>query len=76
MTPPHQAEYDWESGEYYSMLLLSLCGMVMMAMAGDLVATFIGLETMSLAVYVLCASRRASRRSTGLEKGRPARRSW
>jgi NADH-quinone oxidoreductase subunit N len=64
MTPPHQAEYDWESGEYYSMLLLSLCGMVMMAMAGDLVATFLGLETMSLAVYVLCASRRTSRRST------------
>ena len=64
MTPPHQAEYDWESGEYYSMLLLSLCGMVMMAMAGDLVATFLGLETMSLAVYVLCASRRGSRRST------------
>jgi NADH-quinone oxidoreductase subunit N len=37
MTPPHQTEYDWESGEYYSMLLLSACGMVMMAMAGDLV---------------------------------------
>jgi NADH-quinone oxidoreductase subunit N len=64
MTPPHQAEYDWESGEYYSMLLLSACGMVMMAMAGDLVAIFLGLETMSLAVYVLCASRRNSRRST------------
>jgi NADH-quinone oxidoreductase subunit N len=64
MTPPHQTEYDWESGEYYSMLLLSACGMVMMAMAGDLVAIFIGLETMSLAVYVLCASRRGSRRST------------
>jgi NADH-quinone oxidoreductase subunit N len=64
MTPPHQTEYEWESGEYYAMLLLAAAGMVMMAMAGDLVSIFLGLETMSLAVYVLCASRRGSRRSS------------
>ncbi|HUS67096.1 MAG TPA: NADH-quinone oxidoreductase subunit N [Kofleriaceae bacterium] len=64
LSPAHQEAYDWEGGEYYSMLLLAAAGMVMMAMAGDLVAVFIGLETMSLAVYVLCASRRGSRRST------------
>jgi NADH-quinone oxidoreductase subunit N len=46
------------------MLLLAAAGMVMMAMAGDLVTTFIGLETMSLAVYVLTASRRGSRRAS------------
>jgi len=64
ISPAHQEEHGWESGEYYGMLLLSACGMVMMAMAGDLVATFIGLETMSLAVYVLCALRRGSRRAS------------
>jgi len=64
VSPPHQIEYEWESGEYYGMLLLAAAGMVMMAMAGDLVATFIGLETMSLATYVLTASRRGSRRAS------------
>ena len=64
VSPRHQTEYDWENGEYYGMLLLAAAGMVMMAMAGDLVATFLGLETMSLAVYVLTASRRGSRRAT------------
>lgn len=64
ITPPHQVEYEWENGEYYGMLLLAAAGMVMMAIAGDLVATFLGLETMSLAVYVLTASRRGSRRAS------------
>lgn len=64
ISPLHQIEYDWENGEYYGMLVLAAAGMVMMAMAGDLVATFLGLETMSLAVYVLTASRRGSRRAT------------
>jgi len=64
ISPAHQTEYEWENGEYYGMLLLAAAGMAMMAMAGDLVATFLGLETMSLAVYVLTASRRGSRRAT------------
>jgi NADH-quinone oxidoreductase subunit N len=64
VSPLHQSEYDWENGEYYGMLLLAVSGMVMMAMAGNLVATFLGIETMSLAVYVLTASRRGSRRAT------------
>ncbi|HTE54392.1 MAG TPA: NADH-quinone oxidoreductase subunit N [Kofleriaceae bacterium] len=64
ITPQHQVEYQWESGESYGMLLLAVSGMVIMAMAGDLVATFLGIETMSLAVYVLTALRRGSRRAT------------
>jgi NADH-quinone oxidoreductase subunit N len=60
----HQLEHDWESGEYYGLLLLSAGGMAMLAMAGDLVTVFIGIETMSLAVYALCASRRRSKRAT------------
>jgi NADH-quinone oxidoreductase subunit N len=64
ITPAHQAEHDWENGEYYGLLLLAVAGMAMLAMAGDLVTVFLGVETMSIAVYVLCAARRRSRRSS------------
>src|SRR5690606_15881807 len=37
--------------------------MLILVMAGDLLTMFIGLETMSLAVYVLAGYRRMSRRS-------------
>jgi NADH-quinone oxidoreductase subunit N len=63
LIPSHQDEHDWENGETYGLLVLATAGMVMLAMAGDLVTVFLGIETMSLAVYVLCAARRRSRRS-------------
>jgi NADH-quinone oxidoreductase subunit N len=59
----HQDEHDWRIGEYYGILLLAASGMSMLAMAGDLVTIFLGVELMSIAVYVLTASRRSSRRS-------------
>jgi NADH-quinone oxidoreductase subunit N len=46
------------SGEYYSLLLFSIVGMMMMATANDLLVVFIALEVLSLAVYVLTAIRR------------------
>jgi NADH-quinone oxidoreductase subunit N len=63
VSPAHQAEHEWENGEYYGLLLLAAAGMVMMSTAGDLVTVFLGLETMSIAVYVLVAARRGSRHS-------------
>ncbi len=57
----HQSEYGWEVGEFYGLMLLATAGMAMIAMAGDLVTIFIGIETMSLAVYVMTAARRGSR---------------
>jgi NADH-quinone oxidoreductase subunit N len=56
-------EHHVEFGEYYPLVLLSTAGMVIVAMAADLVTVFLGIETMSLAVYVLCGSFRRSRRS-------------
>ena len=47
-----------KAGEYYGILVLSTVGLVMLAMAGDLVIVFLGIETMSIGVYVLTASRR------------------
>lgn len=40
-------------GEYYALILFSTFGMILMASANDLVVFFLGLETMSIAVYVL-----------------------
>ncbi len=56
-------EHEFEAGEYYAVLLLSATGMGMLAMAGDLVTVFIGIEIMSIGAYVLIASRRRSKRS-------------
>jgi NADH-quinone oxidoreductase subunit N len=47
-------------GEYYALLLFGLAGMMLMAMATDLLVIFLALEVLSLAVYVLTAIRRES----------------
>ncbi len=40
-------------GEYYLLILLATLGMSFMASAGDLLTFFLGLETMSICLYVL-----------------------
>ncbi|MCX5741792.1 MAG: NADH-quinone oxidoreductase subunit N [Proteobacteria bacterium] len=62
-SPAHQREHEWQVGEYYGIMLLSASGMVMLAHAGSLVTVFLGIETMSIGVYVMTAMRRTSRRS-------------
>ena len=62
MSPAHQKEHDWQIGEYYGLMLLSASGMVMLAHAANLVTIFLGIETMSVGVYVMVAMRRRSRR--------------
>src|SRR5256714_516166 len=54
-------------GEYYSLLLGSISGMVVLASAENLVTLFVGLELLSIPLYVLCASR--VRREGSLEAG-------
>ncbi len=44
-----------ERGEYYSLLLFSTAGMMLMAHAADLVVVFLALEFLSLPLYVLAA---------------------
>jgi len=41
-------------GEYYALLLLGVLGMMVMVSSNNFVTIFIGLEVMSLAIYVLC----------------------
>jgi NADH-quinone oxidoreductase subunit N len=41
-------------GEYYSLLLFGVLGMMIMVSSTNFITIFIGLEVMSIAVYVLC----------------------
>jgi NADH-quinone oxidoreductase subunit N len=45
-------------GEYYALLLSATLGMILMAASSDLITIFLGLELMSLALYVLVGFRR------------------
>src|SRR5262245_25984942 len=48
-----------DAPEVYALMLVSATGGVVMASANDLIVLFLGLETLSLALYVLAASDRA-----------------
>jgi NADH-quinone oxidoreductase subunit N len=53
-----------EKFEFSILILLSTTGMLMLISAADLIALYLGLELMSLALYVVAASNRDSVRST------------
>ncbi|MFT3689789.1 NADH-quinone oxidoreductase subunit NuoN [Paenirhodobacter sp.] len=50
--------------EFPILIVLAVIGMMMMVSAGDLMALYLGLELMSLALYVVAALRRDSERSS------------
>lgn len=50
-------------GEYYSLLLFASSGMCLMVASGDLILTFIGIEILSIATYVLAGFKRNDIRS-------------
>jgi NADH-quinone oxidoreductase subunit N len=54
-------------GEYYALLLGSITGMVVLAGAENLITLFIGIEVLSIPLYVLCATELFRRES--LESG-------
>lgn len=41
-------------GEFYAILLFSTLGMMFIASGGNLLSLYIGLETMSISIYILC----------------------
>ncbi|HEC22457.1 MAG TPA: NADH-quinone oxidoreductase subunit N [Chloroflexi bacterium] len=45
--------HNIERGEYYTLLLFTTSGMMLMAMAADLIVVFLALELLSLPLYVL-----------------------
>src|SRR5512134_2044192 len=44
-----------ERGEYYTLLLFSVTGIMLMAQAADLIVVFLALELLSIPLYVLAA---------------------
>ena len=60
-------EYAADAGlagtEYYALVLFAALGMMLMAAAGDLIIIFLGLETMSIAVYALAGFMRRDPKS-------------
>ncbi len=51
------------AGEYCTLLLVSMTGMLFMAQANDLMTVYLGIEMMSIPVYVLVAMMRTSPKS-------------
>ncbi len=62
-----RAPRDAGHGEYHALLLFSLLGMATLVSAQELITLFIGIELLSIPLYVLCASE--SRRERSLESG-------
>ena len=56
-------ENERNQGEYYTLLLLATTGMMVVAMANDLITLFIGLEIASISSYALAGFRKNSRKS-------------
>jgi NADH-quinone oxidoreductase subunit N len=61
------ASMEAGEGEYHSLLLMSVLGMLVLAAAFNLVVLFIGFELLSIPLYVLCATH--MRREHSLESG-------
>jgi NADH-quinone oxidoreductase subunit N len=54
-------------GEFYALLLFSLMGMTVLISAQDIITLFLGLELLSIPLYILCAAE--YRREGSLESG-------
>lgn len=50
-------------GEYYALLLIATAGAIVFATAAELITLFLGLETMSMALYAMCGAALSIRRS-------------
>jgi NADH-quinone oxidoreductase subunit N len=60
---PHESGH----GEYHALLLLSAFGMAVLVSSQNLISLFLGIELLSIPLYILCASE--TRREGSLESG-------
>ncbi len=61
---PYLRRTGLQHGEYYALLVFSTVGAVLMASATELILSFLGLETLSLSVYVLAGFARSRMESS------------
>ncbi len=59
----HRAVDDKKSGEYYAILLIATLGMLVMASSNHLLVIYIGLEILSIALYILIGMNRTRLKS-------------
>ena len=64
MSVEYAADLGLAGAEYYALVMFSALGMMLMAAADDLIVIFLGLETMSIAVYALAGFLRREPRSS------------
>lgn len=58
ISPSYLKRESMEHGEYYSLMMFAVSGMMLMASGGDLLTLFLGLEIMSVAIYVMVGFKR------------------
>ena len=63
LTDDFMVREDFEGAEMYALYLMSAIGGIVMAASNDLIVLFLGLETMSIALYILAASNRRKEES-------------
>lgn len=63
LSKPYLERHSIHYGEYYVLILFAVIGMVLMAIADDLIILFLGLELMSISLYVLAGFMRRKLKS-------------
>jgi len=61
---PYMVDHGFNRGEFFSLLLLAITGLMIMASSEDLVVIFLGLETLSVASYVLAGMKKQDEKSS------------
>lgn len=55
LSMPFFKRFQATEGEYYFLLISALFGLILISSSADFLTLFIGMETLSIALYVLCA---------------------
>ena len=64
MSLTYAARQDIRHGEYYSLLLMAVSGVVVMVSSPSLLVVFLGLETLSVSSYAMAGLKREDGKST------------
>ncbi|TMF25380.1 MAG: NADH-quinone oxidoreductase subunit N, partial [Chloroflexi bacterium] len=61
VSPEYLARRRVPAGEYYAIICFSTVGAMTIALSADLITLFVGLETMTIPIYVLAGIQRSDR---------------